>query len=102
MLIAYLREQTKGQQQLIAGELKLPEHSCFFFTDLTNKLNYAKDAEVRASKACLPGTRVELLARIQNWALHPEKCTLLLYGAAGTGKSAIVHKIGRASCRERV
>ena len=66
-----------------------------FSTDLTNKLNYAKDARVQASKACLKGTRVELLTRIRNWALHPEKRTLLLYGAAGTGKSAIAHTIAR-------
>ncbi|KAJ7772773.1 WD40-repeat-containing domain protein [Mycena olivaceomarginata] len=70
--------------------------------DLTSKLSYAKDAEVRASKACLPGTRVELLARIQNWALHPEKQTLLLYGAAGTGKSAIVHTVARELDSEKL
>ncbi|KAJ7797423.1 hypothetical protein B0H14DRAFT_57688, partial [Mycena olivaceomarginata] len=63
--------------------------------DLTSKLNYAKDAGVRASKACLQGTRVELLGRIRNWALHSAERTLLLYGAAGTGKSAIVHTIAR-------
>ncbi|KAF8197225.1 hypothetical protein K438DRAFT_1465360, partial [Mycena galopus ATCC 62051] len=44
---------------------------------------------------CLQGTRVELLARIRNWALSPAERTLLLYGAAGTGKSAIVHTIAR-------
>ncbi|KAJ6503812.1 hypothetical protein C8R45DRAFT_1091581 [Mycena sanguinolenta] len=63
--------------------------------DLTSKLNSAKDAGVRASKACLQGTRVELLNRIRNWALSPSERTLLLYGAAGTGKSAIVHTIAR-------
>ncbi|KAJ7876672.1 hypothetical protein B0H14DRAFT_2568069 [Mycena olivaceomarginata] len=63
--------------------------------DLTSKLNYAKDAGVQASKACLQGTRVELLTRIREWALHPAERTLLLYGAAGTGKSAIVHTIAR-------
>ncbi|KAF7343822.1 WD40 repeat-like protein [Mycena sanguinolenta] len=63
--------------------------------DLTNKLNYAKDAGVQASKACLQGTRVELLTRIRNWALHPAERALLLYGAAGTGKSAILHTIAR-------
>jgi DNA polymerase III delta prime subunit len=63
--------------------------------DLTSKLNSANDARVRASKACLQGTRVELLTRIRNWALYPAERTLLLYGAAGTGKSAIVHTIAR-------
>jgi hypothetical protein len=64
-------------------------------TDLTSKLKYAEDAGVRASKACLQGTRVELLTGIRNWALSPAERTLLLYGAAGTGKSAIVHTIAR-------
>ncbi|KAF7349660.1 WD40 repeat-like protein [Mycena sanguinolenta] len=63
--------------------------------DLTSKLNYAEDAGVRASKACLKGTRVKLLEKVQNWALHPAERTLLLYGAAGTGKSAIVHTVAR-------
>ncbi|KAJ7870308.1 hypothetical protein B0H14DRAFT_2175600, partial [Mycena olivaceomarginata] len=55
----------------------------------------AEDAGMRKSKACLQGTRVQLLSRIRNWALHPAERTLLLYGAAGTGKSAIVHTIAR-------
>ncbi|KAF7349667.1 WD-REPEATS-REGION domain-containing protein [Mycena sanguinolenta] len=63
--------------------------------DLTSKLNYGKDAGARPSKACLQGTRVKLLAKIRDWALHPAECTLLLYGAAGTGKSAVVHTIAR-------
>ncbi|KAJ7791983.1 hypothetical protein B0H14DRAFT_2395178 [Mycena olivaceomarginata] len=50
---------------------------------------------MRKSKACLQGTRVELLTRIQNWALNPAERTLLLYGAAGTGKSATLHTIAR-------
>ncbi|KAJ7728304.1 hypothetical protein B0H14DRAFT_3618605 [Mycena olivaceomarginata] len=48
------------------------------------------------SKACLPGTRVAILSRIRDWALHPASPrTLLLHGAAGKGKSAIVHTIAR-------
>ncbi|KAJ7831593.1 hypothetical protein B0H14DRAFT_2172262, partial [Mycena olivaceomarginata] len=62
----------------------------------------AKDAGVRASKACLQGTRVELLATIRHWALHSAKRTLLLYGAAGTGKSAIVHTIAGALDSEKL
>ncbi|KAJ7809615.1 hypothetical protein B0H14DRAFT_2216963, partial [Mycena olivaceomarginata] len=47
-------------------------------------------------KACLPDTRVRLLSSIRDWALHPTSTrTLLLYGAAGTGKSAIAHTVGR-------
>ena len=71
-------------------------------TDLTSKRRYAEDAGVQASKACLKGTRVKLLTRIRNWALHPEKRALLLYGAAGTGKSAIVHTIARELDSEKL
>ncbi|KAJ7862119.1 WD40-repeat-containing domain protein [Mycena olivaceomarginata] len=61
-----------------------------------NILRCAKDAGPSASKACLPGTRVALLSRIRDWALHPTSArTLLLHGAAGKGKSAIVHTIAR-------
>jgi len=46
------------------------------------------------SKACLPDTRVALLDKIQGWALNPEgQRALLLHGAAGKGKSAIVHTV---------
>ncbi|KAJ7875735.1 hypothetical protein B0H14DRAFT_2343035, partial [Mycena olivaceomarginata] len=56
----------------------------------------AKDAGPIASKACLPNTRVSLLSRMRRWALHPTSArTLLLHGAAGTGKSAIANTIGR-------
>jgi hypothetical protein len=61
-----------------------------------DRLRYAKDAATSASKACLPNTRVALLAKIEHWALHPtSERALLLHGAAGKGKSAIVHTIAR-------
>ncbi|KAJ7856496.1 WD40-repeat-containing domain protein [Mycena olivaceomarginata] len=61
-----------------------------------NALRCAKDAGPIASKACLPNTRVSLLSRMRRWALHPTSArTLLLHGAAGTGKSAIANTIGR-------
>ena len=48
------------------------------------------------SKACLPNTRVALLAKIEHWALHPtSERALLLHGAAGKGKSAIAHTTAR-------
>ena len=53
----------------------------------------------RESKACLPGTRVALLAseEIWVWALNPTgQRALLLHGAAGKGKSAIVHTVAIA------
>ena len=49
------------------------------------------------SKACLPGSRVALLEQIQLWALNPTgQRALLLHGAAGKGKSAIVHTVAIA------
>ncbi|KAJ7939192.1 hypothetical protein B0H13DRAFT_1587239 [Mycena leptocephala] len=63
---------------------------------LINSLRSAKDAGPNGSKACLPDTRVAILSRIRDWALHPTSPrTLLLHGAAGKGKSAIVHTIAR-------
>ncbi|KAJ7845009.1 hypothetical protein B0H14DRAFT_3868159 [Mycena olivaceomarginata] len=70
-------------------------------TDLYNhnrihSLRSAKDAGPTASKACLQGTRIALLSRIRYWALDPTGArTLLLHGAAGTGKSAVVHTMAR-------
>ena len=58
------------------------------------ELHYAKDVSASKSKACLPGTRVTLLEQIKVWALDPTgQRALLLYGAAGKGKSAIVHTV---------
>ncbi|KAJ7871989.1 hypothetical protein B0H14DRAFT_3439202 [Mycena olivaceomarginata] len=70
-------------------------------TDLYNhnriySLRCATDAGPTALKACLQGTRVALLSRIRDWALHPTSArTLLLHGAAGKGKSAILHTMAR-------
>ncbi|KAJ7468904.1 hypothetical protein B0H11DRAFT_2045246 [Mycena galericulata] len=70
-------------------------------TDLYNhnrihSLRSAKDAGPTASKACLQGTRIALLSRIRYWALDPTSArTLLLHGAAGTGKSAVVYTMAR-------
>ncbi|KAJ7491626.1 hypothetical protein B0H11DRAFT_1803782 [Mycena galericulata] len=61
-----------------------------------NALRCARDAGPSASKTCLPGTRVALLSRIRHWALNPTSArTILLHGAAGTGKSAIANTIVR-------
>ncbi|KAF8203413.1 WD40-repeat-containing domain protein [Mycena galopus ATCC 62051] len=71
-------------------------HQTYNLTQVINKLKYAKEAGVQASKACLPGTRVELLTRIRKCALNrAAERILLLHGAAGTGKSAIAHTIAR-------
>ena len=66
----------------------LDDHACI------DRLHYAKDVSVSKSKACIPKTRVALLEQIQVWALSPTgKRALLLHGAAGKGKSAIVHTV---------
>lgn len=50
-----------------------------------------------ASKSCLPHTRVAILEQIQVWALNPTgQRALLLHGAAGKGKSAIIHTVAIA------
>ncbi|KAF8207917.1 WD40-repeat-containing domain protein, partial [Mycena galopus ATCC 62051] len=95
-------QQNQGQQEVIYvsaviafifDPCLLVERTKFNFLD---KLNYAKDARVQRSKGCLPGTRVKLLSRIQEWALHPTaERTLLLHGAAGKGKSVIAHTIAK-------
>jgi hypothetical protein len=62
-----------------------------------DRLHYAKDASASKLKACLSLTRVALLERIQAWALNPTGLRmLLLHGAAGKGKSAIVHTVATA------
>ncbi|KAF3280595.1 hypothetical protein TWF970_002808 [Orbilia oligospora] len=46
---------------------------------------------------CLPGTRVELLKRIENWANDVEgKKVFWMYGMAGTGKSTISRTVARS------
>jgi hypothetical protein len=50
-----------------------------------------------SDKACLPGTREEILGDIQSWIndVSSSHRALLLTGEAGTGKSAIAHSIAR-------
>ncbi|KAL0957198.1 hypothetical protein HGRIS_003290 [Hohenbuehelia grisea] len=56
---------------------------------------------IEESKACLPNTRVDLLSQIREWALSPlSKRSLLLNGAAGKGKSAIMNAIALELERE--
>lgn len=61
------------------------------------RLRVAQDVGPSTSKACLEGTRVSLLSRINDWALNPtSERVLLLHGAAGKGKSSIAHSIAKA------
>ncbi|KAJ7789990.1 hypothetical protein B0H13DRAFT_2521561 [Mycena leptocephala] len=97
--LANLAERMKSNQQLdtqvtvfniFAKVSELHDHN------IINSLRSAKDSGPNGSKACLPDTRVAILSRIRDWALHPTSPrTLLLHGAAGKGKSAIVHTIAR-------
>jgi len=59
-------------------------------------LAYAHGAGYNTTKQCLAGTRVEILAEIEEWACSPDPNTqpvFWLNGAAGTGKSAIAHTL---------
>ncbi|KAJ6542377.1 WD40 repeat-like protein [Mycena vulgaris] len=97
--LAALSERMKTNQQLdtqttvFSISAKVTE---LYDQNIIKSLHSAKDAGPSASRACLPDTRVAIRSRIRDWALHPgSKRTLLLHGAAGKGKSAIVHTIAR-------
>ncbi|KAL1724977.1 hypothetical protein EV714DRAFT_180857, partial [Schizophyllum commune] len=48
-------------------------------------------------KACLPGTRVQILGRIMDWIFDPEGPRgFILHGTAGKGKSAVAHTVARS------
>ncbi|KAL1690695.1 hypothetical protein GGG16DRAFT_55096 [Schizophyllum commune] len=49
-----------------------------------------------SDKACLPNTRVQLLATIMDWVFDPTgtRC-FYIYGTAGQGKSAVAHSVAR-------
>ncbi|KAL1748397.1 hypothetical protein HDZ31DRAFT_26161, partial [Schizophyllum fasciatum] len=57
-------------------------------------LPYAKNVQPGSTKSCSPGTRVDLLREIEDWAFDPAgRRAYFLYGAAGKGKSAIAHAV---------
>ncbi|KAI5892695.1 uncharacterized protein SCHCODRAFT_02298765 [Schizophyllum commune H4-8] len=59
-----------------------------------DKLPYARGVRAEPSKRCLPGTRVELLQKIRDWALSPvANRVFLLQGTAGRGKTAVAHTV---------
>ncbi|TRM61075.1 hypothetical protein BD626DRAFT_571106 [Schizophyllum amplum] len=61
-----------------------------------NHLPYSEDAQAGSTQSCLPGTRVDLLRDIEEWAFDPDRQRgLLLYGAAGKGKSAVAHAVAK-------
>ncbi|KAJ5370787.1 uncharacterized protein N7496_006879 [Penicillium cataractarum] len=77
-------------------------------TDPLDKLPVAHEAEFDSYKdqheeECLPGTRTELLSKIQEWAISPEgKCMFWLSGVAGTGKSTICRTVARRLKQDRL
>ncbi|KAI1659762.1 WD40 repeat-like protein, partial [Daldinia decipiens] len=44
-------------------------------------------------QSCMPGTRLEILSRLQNWIENSTKPILWLHGMAGTGKSTIAQTV---------
>ncbi|KIL61188.1 hypothetical protein M378DRAFT_82781, partial [Amanita muscaria Koide BX008] len=59
---------------------------------------YAEGAGLNTTKSCLEGTREEILHHVVDWMDNPDinaPRILWLFGAAGTGKSAIAHTIAR-------
>ncbi len=60
------------------------------------EIPYGKGPRFTPEKGCLPGTRVAFLDFIVNWVNDPtSERSLVLFGQAGTGKSAIAHEIAR-------
>ncbi|KAF9230439.1 hypothetical protein BU15DRAFT_57231, partial [Melanogaster broomeanus] len=57
--------------------------------------------ERHPAPACLPGTRLELLARLAEWADNPatDQCVCWLSGVAGSGKSAVAQSIAEKYAR---
>ena len=61
----------------------------------------SKDAE--HEELCLPGTRVEVLREIHDWASSDQrKCIFWLCGMAGTGKSTISRSVAHSLSETRV
>ncbi|KAM6493687.1 hypothetical protein JOM56_010048, partial [Amanita muscaria] len=61
-----------------------------------NRIEYAKGADLNTTKACLDGTRQEILREIIDWIDDTDPNVphiRWLSGTAGTGKSAIAHAI---------
>ncbi|KAF7363120.1 WD40 repeat-like protein [Mycena venus] len=62
--------------------------------DLQN-LAYVRFAGVNVAKACLKGTRTQILDDLSTWVNDPKGSRVrFLLGLAGTGKSAIAHSLG--------
>ncbi|KIL59433.1 hypothetical protein M378DRAFT_169219, partial [Amanita muscaria Koide BX008] len=65
---------------------------------LLTRIPYADGAGIDTTKACLEGTRTEILDEIKDWVTTTDATApqvLWLSGPAGTGKSAIAHSVAR-------
>ena len=56
-------------------------------------MSYVRGVRFDSDKACLSGTREEVLEAISHWVHSDSGRLLWLTGGAGTGKSAIAHTI---------
>src|SRR6267378_1305629 len=63
---------------------------------MIREIPYAKGSRFSTEKCCLPGTRTAFLDCIVDWVNNPDsERALILFGQAGTGKSAIAHEVAR-------
>ena len=59
------------------------------------ELGHVRGAGLDSSKACLEGTRQQILDELITWVNTPDApCVRFLLGGAGTGKSSVAHSIG--------
>ncbi|PNP58274.1 hypothetical protein THARTR1_01789 [Trichoderma harzianum] len=95
--------------QVINGSLQVDQTNLLLDIDyraILDKLPVASDAYFdsfdESSKArCLPGTRVDLLQDVSNWAKNPDSHAVFwLNGMAGTGKSTISRTISEMFANE--
>ena len=81
-------------EEMRESVIRLPDMPCDYDLVGLDKLPYARGVRAEPSKRCLPGTRVELLRKIQDWALNPvANRVYLLQGTAGKGKTAVAHTV---------
>jgi hypothetical protein len=60
------------------------------------EIPYAQGSRFSTEKCCLPRTRTAFLDCIVDWVNNPDsERALILFGQAGTGKSAIAHEVAR-------
>ncbi|KAF9021731.1 hypothetical protein BDP27DRAFT_1377535 [Rhodocollybia butyracea] len=68
---------------------------------LREELKFVEDAGIDDDKICLPDTRRAIIKEITDWVQPKDDSkasrTYILYGEAGTGKSAIAIQLGKSS-----